>query len=398
MASEVPETRGGYKYEFVSTPLDRVICVICQCPSRDPYLSVCCGHVFCKSCTQERKGRSSPDTSSGCPMCRDEKFVTYPNKQIDREVKSLDIYCTNKKSGCRWIDKLSSICGHLSDNDGCQFAEVECGNLCGDRVQRRHLLIHEKNYCSHRKVECTYCHVEHFADGTHLKLCLKVPLPCPNYCKAHGRIINIPREDMDDHRNVCPLEIVKCEYHKVGCDAEFPRKDQNRHNGKNTEEHMMFMQQKMTKTEEQLKGALKRISSLEKCLLLNQSGRMGSSGGSTVGAGWLQDELTAVNGAGTHLSIFMRIMKGEHDEKLTWPLKQQFQVTATNQVSNDHHRVIRITYDKDTPASSASRVENDDEGLGLGIVNCISVVDFYKNTPFCQYVKDDCAFFKVLAL
>jgi len=57
---------------------------------------------------------------------------------------------------------------------------------------------------------------------------------------------------------------------------------------------------------------------------------------------------------------------------------------------------MRIIYDKVTPISSASRVENDGEALGLGIVSCISVEDFYAHTPSCQYVKDDCAFFKVL--
>jgi len=163
-------------------------------------------------------------------MCRDKKFVTYPNKQIDREVNGLEVYCTNKKNGCRWIDKLSCLCDHLS-NDGYQLAEVDCGNGCGEKLQRRHLLSHEKDDCSRRKVECVYCHVLHFADSTHLELCHKVPLPCPNGCKVHGKIMSIPREDMEDHRNACRL---KCEYHKVGCDAKFPRKDQNRHNAKNT--------------------------------------------------------------------------------------------------------------------------------------------------------------------
>ena len=35
---------GGYECKiFVSTPLDRYFCVICQRPSRDPRMSVCCG-------------------------------------------------------------------------------------------------------------------------------------------------------------------------------------------------------------------------------------------------------------------------------------------------------------------------------------------------------------------
>ena len=79
---------GGYECKitekFVSMPLDRYFCVICQHLRRDPRLSVCCGHVFCKSCIDKVKGP--------CPMCRDENFVTFPNKQLDREIKNLDVF------------------------------------------------------------------------------------------------------------------------------------------------------------------------------------------------------------------------------------------------------------------------------------------------------------------
>ena len=51
-----------------------------------------CGHAFCKSCIENVK--------SPCPMCRDEKFVTFPNNQLDREIKNLDIFCTNVERGC----------------------------------------------------------------------------------------------------------------------------------------------------------------------------------------------------------------------------------------------------------------------------------------------------------
>ena len=68
---------GGFVEQFVSTPLDRYFCVICQHPSRDPRLSVCCGHVFCKSCVDKVK--------HPCPTCQDKRFVTFPNKQLDHE-------------------------------------------------------------------------------------------------------------------------------------------------------------------------------------------------------------------------------------------------------------------------------------------------------------------------
>ena len=128
---------GGYDYnfseQFVNTPLDRYFCVICQHPSRDPRMSVCCGHVFCKSCIGEVK--------SPCPMCRDENFVTFPNKQLDREIKNLDIFCTNISRGCMWQGKLSNVDDHLGKHGDCQFEEVKCTNDCGKTIQRWYLIL-----------------------------------------------------------------------------------------------------------------------------------------------------------------------------------------------------------------------------------------------------------------
>jgi len=57
---------GGYGYDFVDSIPDRLVYKACHLPSRDPYLTTCCGHVFCKSCQDNnaakettRRGRGS---------------------------------------------------------------------------------------------------------------------------------------------------------------------------------------------------------------------------------------------------------------------------------------------------------------------------------------------------
>ena len=73
------DDRGGYGYEFVETPSDMFLCKICHLPSKEPHLSVCCGHTFCKSCLDGIKPRiTKPFQFSKvvCPMCRCEKFST----------------------------------------------------------------------------------------------------------------------------------------------------------------------------------------------------------------------------------------------------------------------------------------------------------------------------------
>ena len=37
------------------------------------YLSVCCGHLFCKSCLGNVKKAAA--ISNACPICRDKEFV-----------------------------------------------------------------------------------------------------------------------------------------------------------------------------------------------------------------------------------------------------------------------------------------------------------------------------------
>ena len=120
--------KGGYDYQFVDTPSDVLLCKICHFPSRAPHLSVCCGHTFCKSCldgmkqatyrlggfhTSFKDSLRSPAPRVQCPMCRSEDFSTVANKQNERVIKSLRVFCTNKDKGCDWQGEINNITGHL---------------------------------------------------------------------------------------------------------------------------------------------------------------------------------------------------------------------------------------------------------------------------------------------
>ena len=70
---------GGFEYQFVTPPPDMFICKICHLPSRDPHLTMCCGHAFCESCLDGMK-KAKSIVSNVCPVCRSEDFVTFPNK------------------------------------------------------------------------------------------------------------------------------------------------------------------------------------------------------------------------------------------------------------------------------------------------------------------------------
>ena len=207
MAVPTSKNIAGYDYDLIDPLSDRLVCKICHFPSRNPYLSVCCGHLFCKSCLYNI--RKAPAITNACPVCRDEEFVIFPNQAVDREIKCLRIHCTNKMMGCEWEGELNDINNHLGNSDGCQFEEVKCSNECGKVIQRQYLTSHVETECQRRKVNCQYCYdtgENRFIEGQHKEECPKLPLPCPNNCEVG----TIPREDMGKHKEVCQLEVIDC--------------------------------------------------------------------------------------------------------------------------------------------------------------------------------------------
>ena len=101
------------------------------------------------------------------------------------------------------------------------------------------------------------------------------------------------------------------------------------------------------------------------------------------------------DGKGTHLSVFLCLMKGPHDDELTWPLRGKFEIQLLNQISDSEHYQGIILYCGEADADVAGRVVEDDYALGWGKYQFISNKNLYKATPLSQYLKDDCIFFQV---
>ena len=409
---------GGYCNDFKDKPHGRFFCKLCDLTSRDPYLSTCCGHTFCKSCL------SAITPGEACPVCRDEKFVTFPNKQADREIKSLYIYCTNKEEGCEWHGELNSIFSHLGNSDGCQFEELKCSNECGKTIQRQYFTCHVETECPRRKIDCLYCHDtgEHqFIEGQHKEECPKLLLSCPNKCEVE----TIPREDMEAHRKECPLEMIQCEYHDVGCEVKVARQDQMKHNQEQMEDHLMMTKKELADTKAQLHVVSKQYNDLVNIFSITKwsitldimlksdqqvcpitvkmsefnTRKQYSDPFYTHNKGYKMclyiDAAGHGKGTGTHLSVFLYLMKGPHDDELTWPLKGKFEIKLLNQISDSEHYSKTFTYDYDdvTRVTESGRAKN-----GWGYQQFICNEQKLVITPTCQYLKDGFLFFQVTKL
>ena len=421
-------------------------------------------------------------------MCRSEDFTTVANKQNERVIKSLRVFCTNKDKGCDWQGEINDITGHVRSSNGCSFEEVKCSNECGLLLQRQHLHNHVDNECPYRQVHCQYCSVlawHRFIVGEHTKHCSKFPLPCPNncgianifredmeahkttcplveikcpndcrevlqrqsmgnhvetecprrqidcqYCQLSGEYHliegqhkeecpklpmhcpnecnagNIPQEDMEDHRQKCPLEVVQCEYYSVGCHVTMVRKDLHIHEREKMEVHFLLTKcvlvdvntnykSKINDLESELQQSNAKIKELELelqqnhavmklifgewTIQLNTRAAQLLSGDQVLpvvvrmseytkkkenNVDWYSDpfythsegykiQLNVVpNGCntpeGNYLSVYLHFLRGPYDDFLPWPLKGRFKVTLFNHNGDTkHHSVARnITADQ----------------------------------------------------
>ena len=300
---------------------------------------------------------------------------------------------------------------------------------------------------------------------------------------------------MEAHRNKCPLEMIQCGYHHVGCEVRMARKDQEKHENEKMKERLMKAklvmtdnqteiniikselknikfdltttkhelnntkvtlantEGKLTDTNNQLACALQRISTLE--VLLYQATVFRPTSGAVVlqsSIEWSVKLATMTvasksgvqecpvilkisqyhnskdnnvkcysdsfythnngykiclnvsgggygDGKGTHLSVFLYLMKGRHDNELTWPLRGKFEMKLLNQISDSEHHSLILTYDDSVPNQYKSRVTQGNRAAHCwGYQQFISNKDLHKTTPIRQYLKDDCLFFQVTKL
>ena len=110
------------------------------------------------------------------------------------------------------------------------------------------------------------------------------------------------------------------------------------------------------------------------------------------------------NGAGTHLSMFVHLMRGEHDNKLNWPFQGDITIQLLNQKQEEEH-VEKTLYfdDKAIAGGCADRVTSGEYGGGWGYdqfishTAVVSITAHYGGTEWrtTQYLHNDCLKWRV---
>ena len=322
--------------------------------------------------------------------------------------------CSNTENGCGWVGELRSLDYHLTT---CGYVLLRCTNQCmkGEkevRILRRDLDNHLKNKCPNRQYQCRHCKdTRRYCDitTTHLDTCPKLKVPCPN----DGCKISIPRCDLVNHQSKCQFEKVPCKYAGIGCQKKPLRKDLQQHEDNDTF-HLHLAIETVNKQQKELKAVKEDQKMMSEMIVAGQAGpcvfkvpefnQHKSSKHAwysppfyTHPGGYKMcirvDANGNLDGAGTHVSVFVYLMRGRNDDTLPWPFTGEVTITLLNQLEDENHHTHIISFPLDSEAYGRRVVDGEMAPTGYGLSKFISHA--YGATRNRQYLKDDSLYFQV---
>ncbi|XP_032237702.2 TNF receptor-associated factor 4 [Nematostella vectensis] len=338
---------GGFEADFVCTIPPDYQCPICQLPFRDPVQTRDCGHRFCESCLEPIL-RKPP---AFCPIDRRciSRDKVYPDKACKRTVLSLTVKCPNHVTDCEWVGEL--------------------GNL-----------------------------------PVHIEACKRVPIKCINNC---GRT-DIAREEMAVHIDVdgdCPLATVPCKYSDVGCKTKVKRSEMEKHLQDSMASHLDMAHIRIRELEQRQEKIctngkfLWKISNytqlFQQSATKKEKEKLCSPPFYTGQYGYKLRAEAFLNGLGqgkgTHLSLYVVIMKGDYDSVLPWPFQQRVDFILIDQdddFTSRQNKTWRLTCDRNSDYFGRP---NKAKSLGFGCPKFVS----QETLKSRNFVRDNTVFIMI---
>lgn len=93
-------------------------------------------------------------------------------------------------------------------------------------------------------------------------------------------------------------------------------------------------------------------------------------------------------GEGTHISLLIYLLPGEHDENLSWPFRGTVKISLLNQRRDSSHFEISVEFDEDTPLVNSAQVTESDRSTGWGNAMFMAHSKLGHDTSTdCEYLK-----------
>ena len=410
------------EYDFVelSHPED-FFCPVTFAVLLEPYQTQCCANHLSQEAYQRLQGQP-------CPVCRKENLAAVKDNYHKRRVLSLKVRCPHKAEGCEWQGELRSLEQHLNTDSSaeCGYVDVDCPYACGERVQRRSLEEHKSQRCSLRPFTCQYCNhkaTHQKVTKEHWPVCEKYPLPCPYECGEE----EIERQHLEGHlEQTCPLEVIQCDFSYVGCGAQLQRCLMSAHMKEGMEAHLSLlslvipnlqtlvqqqadqikqqgdmmnqMRDQIKQDRDQMKHMENRIKQLEEPFPLvdiimddfkkhkKKADSWHSPPFYTHRGGYMMCLKVYANGVGygdgTHVSVYVCLMRGKFDDLLKWPFHGDVAIQLKKNVLPHYQMIINL--DDSAPNVSVCKPSNG-MNPGRGYSYYISHADLYAG----GYLKDN---------
>jgi len=97
-------------------------------------------------------------------------------------------------------------------------------------------------------------------------------------------------------------------------------------------------------------------------------------------------------GKGTHVSVYMYLLKGPYDDQLGWPVNLDAKVMLLNQISDKDHVLMRTKVVANKVGFTITKI------LVVNVDRFISYEDLYTVNSRRLFLKDDVMFFQVNCL
>lgn len=406
-------------------------CPICLSLLKDPHLTDCCGHNFCRLCILRVK-----ESSQSCPVCREETFSIFPNLERKREVGLVSVYCSHRSNGCEWIGQLSHFDEHVK---GCKYASYPCPHNCGAMLYSNQLEEHEM-HCPNKPIDVQdtirqlkrdYNCLVGAIDGIKLTL---------QELSEQNKSLKIELNGLRDTQNKSFRKVFEAQ-EEIQLQLEDKRGRNDLANQKYIELQSQFdkisdslrsvhtLQQSIPQYDNTLdhlsnctaanKSAISKLESHLSHMTITTSSTppvvliMTDFNHNRIAGRWWQSkpfyshpcgykfclEVKAAgtgSGAGTHVSVYVHLMRGSFDDKLKWPLAADVHFRLVDHL-NSLHLDNKVTFAPDNEASL--RVTSSDviTGTGRGFSQFI-LLEALQGEFSSKYLKNDCLTFEIMKI
>lgn len=284
---------------------------------------------------------------------------------------------------------------------------------CGRRISRGTITSHMSDECPKRLTKCQYCRAQvKFEDmQSHLQVCPRFPLSCPNSCG----VSQIPREEVDRHlSHDCRSNHVHCPFKHVGCEHQCPQRTLAQHLDNDMKNHLELVSQLAIDQQrelDELREIVKHCKPFADSKLYwriddfwrkfeeakHKTGMEIHSPPFYTSPYGYKFKIVMFpygngSGEGSHLSLYVRLLPGEFDALLKWPFEGEITLSLLdqNRNSNRGQRNISQSFSPDPNWKSFQRPSKNGSTLGFGYPQFVS----HRGLESTNYVKDNCLFMK----